>query len=439
MPASPLPTEKDGTYRVIVIGAGSSGLAAARALADAGCPAMVLEARDRLGGRTWTDYTLANHPIELGAEVVHDCRDVIGQLIRRYGLTTIPDIDTDGIYFSLDGPLTKNDALNLPEALELVEALKAKGREYLKSGKPDISVAEFLALDPPPLPSLHSAGSLAMINNMIANDYGPDITQLGLVGFLESDFSGYDVTHNRRVVEGYSELFKRMAADLDIHLSTPVVRIDHDEKGVTVWTETETLSADHVIISVPIGVLKAGDIVFNPVLPEHKSHAIQSIGCAHIIKVILKFSEAFWPDDLGYIITKRESQLWWRPGSLRKDEEPVLTAFMGGEAARHYEQRGEHAVEAAIGELEEMFGRPLAHLLTDSRVAGWGSDAFVKTGYSYIPVRCPMSLREELARPVGDRVFFAGEATAGVHYGSVHGAIESGQRAAREVLAMQCD
>ena len=140
------------------------------------------------------------------------------------------------------------------------------------------------------------------------------------------------------------------------------------------------------------------------------------------------------PDDLTFLFTERESQLWWRPGRGRDDEAPVITAFLGGSSVAHFRALGDDAPLAALRDLEAMFGRKLESRLQNSRFVDWAADPYTAMGYSSVPPG-GAGLRGALAAPVGDVLFFAGEATNVERPATVHGALESGYRAAREAMA----
>jgi monoamine oxidase len=190
-----------------------------------------------------------------------------------------------------------------------------------------------------------------------------------------------------------------------------------------------------VIVTLPLAILKSRDIEFSPVLPDAKIKAIQGIGAGKINKLMLGFKESFWKKKMAFLYTPLNSQIWWRPGFGYDNEAPVLMALIGGESGHRYsEMSEEEAIATGIHDLKQIFGKVVEKTFTWGRFINWGADPYSKMGYSYNPVGVT-GLRKILAAPVNDRLYFAGEATNTIRPATVHGAIESGWRAADEVIA----
>jgi monoamine oxidase len=156
-----------------------------------------------------------------------------------------------------------------------------------------------------------------------------------------------------------------------------------------------------------------------------------------VCKLIIRFRERFWSDYLAVLATTLDTQVWWPSGWGRHDAAPVLTALVGGEAARRFTALGEGALREALRQLQVMFGRDLAELFVAGRMVRWHRQRYSKMGYSYLPVGCPPLLRDTLAKPLPPTLFFAGEATNLRQPSTVHGALESGIRAAHQVLEVR--
>lgn len=134
-------------------------------------------------------------------------------------------------------------------------------------------------------------------------------------------------------------------------------------------------------------------------------------------------------------LTPLDTQFWWRPGWQRRNEAPVLTAFIGATGADTLGALGQDgAIQAGLQHLEQMFEMPLVARLTDARFVDWQADPYARMAYSYVPVD-GVELRSQLAQPVDQVLFFAGEATHPTRAATVHGALESGNRAAHEILS----
>lgn len=230
-----------------------------------------------------------------------------------------------------------------------------------------------------------------------------------------------------------------IADEVEVRLNTVVTAINWDNNRVRIIaSDGQEFEADKVVITLPLAVLKSNQVTFSPALPDAKLTAIQTLGAGHVDKLILKFDSAFWDDDFAGVDTTLPTQIWWRPGIERENDElAILTALIGGESAVQFEAMSEaEAIQAGLRDLEAMFGiSDLQGKLLEGRFIGWGSDPFSLMGYSYIPVGAK-GQNEVLASPISDVLFFAGEATHETSFATVHGAIESGIRVADEIMAL---
>ena len=414
----------------IVIGAGAAGLAAARELHDAGRSVVVLEARDRIGGRVWTSYDLAPHAVELGAEFVHGENVLTWQYLNRYGLHTNDQLTVLTVRGWADGRMIDHDEFIRSPAMRLawgtyVAAARAGAAATLLDAMRAWSAKQ--GIQP-------SDDEWRVWSHYVSQYFAADPDQLAAAGFGEATHAGDGERLMYRIVEGYSSLFDALALGLDVRLSTPVQRVEWGREGVRVVAGGQTFEARCAIVTLPLALLQAGEVVFDPPLPADKQRAIAGLGSGNTAKIILRFDERFWPDDLTFLFTSHDSQLWWRPGRCRDDEAPVLTAFVGGRDVASFRALGEDAPLAGMRHLEEMFGAKLKSRLRDSRFVDWPADPYAGMSYSYVPPG-GLGLRDVLAAPVSGVLFFAGEASNRVRPACVHGALESGVRAAGEVAS----
>jgi monoamine oxidase len=401
---------------VIVVGAGVAGLAAARRLHDAGRAPLVLEARDRIGGRILSDRSRSL--VELGAEFIHGERVATWQVVRSAGLTTDPW--RGGRLFARQGRIIPNDDPLVARINQLYEAAS-----YYHG--PEHSMAEVLAsLAPADDPARHYAA------RWLANIEGAELTRLNAVTLSWEREHGSSDYENFHVVEGYDRVPHALAQRLHVRLDSPVSAIAWGEDGATLTLHAgEQLRANHVIVTVPVSLLQAGRISFSPELPAAKSDAISRIAMGHVTKLVLWFERAFWPP-FQVCSTDGAVASWWPTGD---EQAPALMGYTGGLDALALAARGEAgAIEQGLAEVSQLFGTAARQLFVAGRLMDWASDPWSLGAYTYSSMGMG-NARAELAVPLAGTLFFAGEAThTGGDLATVHGAIETGWRAADEVL-----
>jgi len=214
-----------------------------------------------------------------------------------------------------------------------------------------------------------------------------------------------------------------------------VQRIAWDDTGVRVDVGGQTLRADRVIVSVPLGVLKAGAIEFTPRLPSAKRHAIEALRMGVLNKCFLRFPRAFWPTDVDWIERVPERRGEWTEwvSFARPTGKPVLLGFNAADVGRRIESSSDRQImAAAMRALRGIYGDDIPEP-TGQQITRWASDPYTLGSYSFNAVGADPKVREDLAASIDGRVYFAGEATSRKHFATTHGAYLSGLRAAREV------
>jgi monoamine oxidase len=420
------------TADVLVIGAGIAGLAAARALTDAGLRVKVLEARDRIGGRVNTSTELGI-PVDLGASWIHGVTgNPITQLARQAKLKTVP---TDYDNIARRGPagqLLEDTGID-DLAEDVLERVDAIARDRQRRKQPDITLRAGInqALAPMRLSADGVRNLEYAINTGVEHEFAADVSELSLYQRDYGDeLGGGDVIF----ADGYTGIARALATGLDIVLNTAVTRIAHNARGVTVNTRTGMFAAPRAIITLPLGVLKGGAIQFDPPLPADKRAAIQKLGMGLLNKTVLRFSEVFWDDDvdlIGFVSTRRGEWAEWL-NLAKLAEQPLLMGFNAGVYARALETRDDNATtRAALDVLRAMYGARIPEP-TGVLISRWAADPFARGSYSFMTPGATEATREALAEPVAARLFFAGEATHDAYPSTVHGAYLSGVRAANE-------
>jgi len=236
--------------------------------------------------------------------------------------------------------------------------------------------------------------------------------------------------------QGYDQLTNYLAQGLDLRLGQIVSKVNYGKTGVTVSTQDQSYSADYVIITVPLGVLKRNSIQFNPPLPPAKQAAIQRLGMGLLNKAYLRFNKVFWPKELDWLeYLSPDAGRWAEWVSFAKIGAPVLLGFHAADRAREVETWTDQAVIAdAMKALKAMFGNAIPQPV-GVQLTRWSQDPFAYGSYSFNAVGSSNEDRQALANKNG-RLYWAGEATHSEYLGTVHGAYLSGVRAAKAVLKL---
>lgn len=405
-------------FKVVVVGGGAAGIAAARRLRDAGIETLIVEARPRLGGRAWTTADGAGFPLDLGCGWLHSAdRNPWREIAEAEGCT----IDRT------PPPWTRPAAtggLGIPEQTAFVEALRNfRGRlEAAGETKPDRAASAFLD------PGSRWNNLLEAVSTYFSG------TELDRVSVR--DFARYDDTGvNWRVVEGYGSVIVRHGADLPVLLGRPVRRIDRSGRRLQVETADGAIAADAAIVTLPSNLLAEDALLFAPALPEKTEAAAGlPLGLADKLFLSLADPEEFEPDSRLFGRTDRS-----RTGAyhLRPFGRPMIEAYFGGTQAAELEAGGDGAFfDFAVAELVGVLGSDFARRVKPLHLHRWGTDPFSRGSYSYaLPGKA--DCRSVLAAPVDDRLFFAGEACSPSDYSTAHGAYLTGIAAAEQVIAVR--
>lgn len=405
---------------VVVVGAGVAGLSAATTLQEAGRSVVVLEARDRIGGRVRTERLWGEGPVELGATWIHGRKgNPIYKLARRQGLT-LRRSRTERVV--LNGkPLSRREQRAIDRGVQSVwqhwEAVKARGV--------DRSLVDAL----PPGP--RGPGVDAVLRD-VALDYGADLEALGLLAWEEDEaYPGGDFW----VFEGMERVPQALSQGIDVRLGIVVTAIEVRPDGVRMETEAGAFQARSVICTVPLGVLQKGAIRFDPVLPEATQRAIAGLAMGRGFTLALRLAEPVDPKpadfftDLGPDVPWPDDLLW--PAPLQ--DAPVLVGMTVGKEADRAVADPEAAAARMLATVAQVTGRP-APALEAWKASDWTDDPYARGAWSFNPVGAPLALREGFRDPGLGRLAFAGEHTSADFPGTLHGAWHSGREAARRVV-----
>ena len=405
---------------VVIVGAGAAGLAAAKAAASQGLSFVVLEASRRIGGRARTEELGTGQPFDLGCHWMHSASinpfvgiaDRLGFRYRRKpGWNSV--IHHHGAF--LDDRRTR-------DVEALVEADERAIAEAARHGDP--SLAEVMDRHSPWAPYHAYWRSLE-------SSFDPDQTGV-------ADFAAYDETGDDwPVVDGYGALVAAWAAEVSVTLDAPAQRVVMTRDGVAVETPWGTIAGRAALITVSTGVLASGHIVFEPELPSWKTTAAEELplGVHNKTAILLNAASPALPEPQYLTAMTRDHDT---PVALnvRPYGYDYVTGTTAGRFGDSLERAGRDAsVEFLVEHMKAVFGNGIARCLTDKViVTAWRGEPWTLGAYS-APRPGRAHQREVLARPVDDRVFFAGEATTRDTFATCHGASLTGRRAVGEIVA----
>lgn len=444
------------TRSVIIVGAGAAGLAAARDLSRAGCRVVVIEARDRIGGRVFT-LTEPAVPVELGAEFVHGKSPALWKIAQAANLK-LHEAGERHWYFD-HGKISRSN-----DFWQHIERLMYR----MKSNASDQSLTDFLSGLPD---DDETQRAKAMVRRYVEGFHAADVERIGIHGLIAANEAadsidgdtafrfegGYDSLMQalRGEAESCGAMFQLNSVVEEIRWAAGAVTVLSKPAGVTDSAASINHSTDAIIITVPLGILQQapsdGGIRFVPNLPIATQSAIERLVMGNVLKINLTFRERFWEaaklwDEKGERVSFRDAGFfhrpdaplptWWTQLPLRA---PLLVGWVGGPRADRLRagNDSQFIIDQAIASLAHVFNfssDEISAQLVESYFHDWADDPFTRGAYSYVPVN-GLEAQRTLSHPVDNKLFFAGEATAVGHIGTVHGAIQSGQRAANEILA----
>jgi monoamine oxidase len=401
---------------VAIIGAGAAGLSAAHALQGSGLSVIVLEARDRTGGRAHTIMAAPGIPFDLGCGWLHSA-----DKNRFVGIA-------NQLNFEIDKTLPPwrdravGNVFPLEERADFIRSLDAFFDRAEQAAKGGRDAAADTCLEP---------GNRwnPMIDAVSSYINGCELDQVSIL-----DLDAYEDTEiNWRVRRGYGALMAAYGASCPLALNCAVSLIDHSDKQIRIETALGTLTANKVIVTVPTNLIANETIRFHPALPAKVDAAFDlPLGLADKVMLALDEPEALPKDGNLRGATMRTAMGSYH---LRPFGQACIEGYFGGSFAQELEEAGEGAFAAqSIDEIAALLGNDYRRKLKPLAESRWSHDPFARGSYSHaLPGHA--GKRAVLAAPVDGRLFFAGEATSPNFFSTAHGAGDSGERAAREVMA----
>lgn len=421
---------------VLIVGAGAAGLEAARVLREHGASVLVLEARDRIGGRAWTlEDPRLSIPIELGAEFLHGKARLTQELLNRAGLSSM-DIRGE----------RRVPSRGRLRPLELGGALDRVLHRIDLEGE-DESIASFLARRPG---GRALARARAFTRRYVEGFHAADPGRISAQSVAPPPDASAAASAWRigRVTEGYGALMEWLASDLGSSL-----RLGHEARSV-VWRHGHArvearlasgraarFTARAVLVTVPIGVLSARALTFDPELPRLR-RALDGLVMGSVVRLVIWFRRFPWDAEdeslrrlaFLHLPTGKFQALW----TAYPERGPLAVLWGGGPGARALNRGSpDEVLRAMRSELARAFGTTTTRLRSDIRRVwwhNWDRDRFARGAYSYVTVGARGTAVRALNRPEGNTLFFAGEATE-VESGTVEAALVSGRRVARRIAS----
>ncbi len=407
---------EDVTYdgKVIIIGAGAAGLYAAYILKSKGIDFQILEASSTYGGRLGKLTGFANFPIDTGAQWLHGENSVLGDLIKSSKTKITRDDSETKFWFNN----------------KLIDALPQNTNIFEGEELPDISYEAYALQN-------GLGNEYKYIIENIAGDQGAAASHLSVYGNNKDEENWSAGDDDFKFEETFFDLIdKEIASQVkdQILINTIITKIDYSQSEIKLTdSNNNTFNANKVIITVPISILKSGDIQFIPALPIEKTTAFSKIGMDAGMKVFLKFSNKFFDQNIigGSVCAAYADD---RIGKAQNDN--ILLAFIMGNQAEYLTSLGSDvAITAALlQELDLMYNGQATASFIASHVENWTTNPFVKGAYSYSTVGMG-DARKTASQALSEKLYFAGEAmNTNGHHQTVHGAVETGYREVMNIL-----
>ena len=439
---------------VAVVGSGPAGLYVADILSSKGIKVKVFEARDQIGGRvrslrnqTVDKYPLSpnissDFPIELGAEVILGSDSIFGKILKDYNLQTAEFLPSSN-YFVME-KVVKSDSEWGGDA------------DYLAAKNFKNSLKNYAGNSQSVQEAIVSAGvgtrAHSMLNGQIGNSYGSTNEKIGIGALAEDEklrvndgkLIGLKTNPMQDIL--ISRFFSIQAM---VQLNTPIISINHGSDPVVLTAKDgSTYTADKVVVTVPVSVLKNGSLSFSPGLSGEFAGSLSKLGMGASYRAIIEFKKNFWGETTGFIFGAANVPEYFGVGLGRSQFNSTLSVTVNGDKANQFSSLGDKAaIDAILAELDELFAGQATKFIRKVIVKGvetdyifiiqdWSKMDYIQGGFSYPLPGATNNDRKAIGKPANDKLFFAGEATDITgQAGMVNGALASAERAAQEVIA----
>jgi len=411
---------------IVIVGAGAAGLSAARYLLDSGRKVLILEANDYIGGRVKSWSSEETGSVELGASVVHFRDKKLFEIAKQRGMLAKKKL---AMRFMLNGESVVGFSLIL--RLKFVDLFKVrKVFQYFYSYRgEDVSLTHLFDM------AGLSSNTRRLFCGIYSSALGVWLENIG-INSIRNSFKRGKIRFEREVTsEAINGEYLGLLSDyVDavlpfVQLNSPVIDVDYQgEMAKVTLVNGDVVFASHVIITVPLSILKAQAINFVPPLPLDKQGAIEKLGMGVAAKIVLVFSEAFWGRKVGYLIGCNTGVMFFVQNE--HEDQHVLVAYVYD--AELVAQNDSELLQSVIDRLDACYASLASQSLQSSHVHNWLHEKYIAGGYSYDAIGSE-GCRDVLAESVMDMVYFAGEACINGYAATVDGALLSGERVAKDI------
>ncbi|MGH3146821.1 MAG: flavin monoamine oxidase family protein [Rubrobacter sp.] len=422
--------------RVVVVGAGLAGLAAANALRTSGVEVVVLEARDRIGGRAHT-ASLGGVPVDLGAAWIHAPEgNPLSELSERTGLLR-RSFDVEALVAGaamVDGRGYRLGGTARRAVLRRVAGFEERVEGLISGSGPGASLADLVEayVEEDPRPD-RATWVRFVLRAALEFTFAAPVGEVSAEALLVPvPYGGGDDVP----VEGYGSLVETLGTGLQIRSGAVVRAVRTRKSGVEVETADGRLErGSHALITLPLGVLKAGSVAFSPALPPGKARAISALGFGDFEKVVLRYDDRFWGRRSSGFLLRQESTPFrtWLDATVPAGA-PTIVAVAAGGAGQAVDGMDETEI---LARARELLARATGKTPPPERgvaVTRWRADPFSRGAYTHLAPGSSQADIEALSEPVGGRTLFAGEATSPLRFAHADGAFITGVREAKRLL-----
>lgn len=429
---------------VLIIGAGISGLEAARLLREQGVKTIILEARNRTGGRIWSIRSETGHMLDMGAAWIHGINggihngllsNPLWDLTQEANISTRPtQADDFQVIYPREYDQTDNFGQWFDDYMNFV-------REETRLSSSNTSFGYYADLFVQKTNFTENQKNIfySLLHYYLENNEGARINEIGAKGFLDITTVHYGDEHIFHQ-DGFMSLTNYLTKYAgEIQLEKIVTEINYNNRFVQVLTnDGKIYQSEFVLVTVPLGVLKSKEILFNPQLPQWKLDAIDRLGYGLLEKIILVWDQPWWNSTNFYFmrVSSKTNHFGYWVNLNKWNDKPVLICFFAGQSDYREEliHDKDQIIEDITITLQEMFPNINIPSPVESILTKWYEDPFSYGAYSYVSVNQQYADPTYLAEPIGNRLLFAGEATSQDSYGYAHGAVLTARREVTRLL-----